>query len=454
MEVEMKTKVLFTVFIFTVYFVFSQTPSKYAVDENLPECSYDNIVMPVTPEEQAHLVYFDYFNVFDSIFVQNTIGEFSILNSNGTRNKLLYFANAFDLLDNHGKIWGSNGRGTDSILTQISRTIPFTYPVNSKIRFYRLVQLGIPCGKWRAPESDEVFNNWWDRARFAIPNSILDTSVWLIQLVRSSDNSVLHTIDSVAVLPNGDSWVAPFVGFEPDKSTHIVDLPNEYANESVYLRVEVRRYGPTPFGMKLTTAYVPAIYPLSLVYDYGPNNTYFTVKCKLNFDTLAKMFFARLVNYFNSIKATNNGVIPESVLSNNYNLAVLEDVSETLADSLMKMFNIGHLSNGIYHDTTTVSYFDKFKNRNLFVHQPHVVKLGNKNYLVKIRINCRMNESTGQIVFYDLQGRFLKEIKPVRLAKGLNTIEVPLENIDTRIVSILFIPDSNEPLTFLKAALY
>lgn len=451
----MKTKVLFFVFLFTIsYFALCQNPSKYAVYENLPECDYDNIIMPVTPEEQAYLVYFDYFNIFDSIFVQNTIGEFSILNSNDETIKLLFFINAFNLLEGLGKIWGSNAVGTDSILTQISRTIPFTYPPNSKIRFFRFVQLGIPCGKWREPESEDVFQNWWEKARLAIPNSILDTSVWVIQLVRLSDNLILHTLDSLVVFPNGNSWIAPIVGHEPNKSTHIVDLPNQYANDSVYIRVEVRRYGPTPYGMKLTTSYVPAIYPLSLVYDYGPNNeSQYTVKCNLNFDTLAKIFFSRLVNYFELVKNSNNGTIYESILSFRYNLLTLEDVSENLADSLRKMYNISRFNKEVTHDTLALPNFEILQNRKLFIHQTNIVSLGNNNYLLRLKINCRMNDLDGQIAVYDLQGRLLKDIKSVHFAKGLNTIEIPLENMNTRFVNILVIPKIEEPYSSAKVIL-
>lgn len=116
---------------------YSQVPTKYVTYENLPECDYENLIMPVTPDEQAYLVYFDYFNIFDSSFVQNTVGEFSVLDSLGKIIKLLYFTEAFNFLNTVGKkVWGDNNVGTDSILTRLSRTIPFTYPENSKVRFF------------------------------------------------------------------------------------------------------------------------------------------------------------------------------------------------------------------------------------------------------------------------------------------------------------------------------
>lgn len=447
----MKNKILNT-YLYLLFILFnisySQVPTKYATYENLPECDYENLIMPVTPEEQAYLVYFHYYNNFDSSSVENRVGEFSVLDSSGRIIKLLYFTEAFNFLDKLTRVWGDNNVGTDSILTQLSRTIPFIYPENSKVRFFRFTNVGTPCNKWREPDST-AFRDWWDRARLSIPNSILDTSVWVIQLVRLADHSVIFTVDSIAVLPNGNSWVAPFVGMEPEKSTHVVNLPNEYAYDSVYLRVEVRRFGPTPFGMMLTTAYIPFICPLSKRYDYGPNNEFFEVKCNLNFDSLSKILFVRLVRYFDSVKTANGGTLPVYIYEYPYNIEVLADVSEVLADSLKRMFDIRERAKIIYSDTVVSDFYRKKK---IIIYEPISQNLGNMNYLLKVKILCRTDMFSGFLVLNDIKGRLLKKIN-VKLVKGLNFLEIPLESVASKWVGLMLISDDNTPCSYTGTVL-
>lgn len=451
---DMKNKML-TVYLYLLFFFlnisYSQVPTKYVTYENLPECDYENLIMPVTPEEQAYLVYFDYYNGFDSSFVENSVGEFTVLDSSGRIIKLLYFTEAFNFLNRLTKVWGENNVGTDSILTQLSRTIPFTYPENSKVRFFRFTKVATPCNKWREPDST-AFRDWWEQARLAIPNSILDTSVWVIQLVRLADHSVIFTLDSIAVLPNGNSWVAPFVGREPDKSTHVVNLPNEYAYDSVYLRVEVRRFGPTPFGMELITAYIPSICPLSKIYDYGPNNElgFSRRKCNLNYDSLSKILFVRLARYFDSVKTANGGTLPDYIYEYPYNIATLAHESEVLADSLERMCDIRERARIIYSSDTVVSR--KMEKKKIIVYEPIPQNLGNKNYLLKVKILCRADMFSGFLVLQDIRGRFLEKIN-VKLVKGLNFLEIPIENIASQWVGLMLISDDNTPCSYTGTVL-
>ncbi|MGC8957961.1 MAG: hypothetical protein ACP5LT_09100 [Candidatus Kapaibacteriota bacterium] len=138
-------------------------------------------------------------------------------------------------------------------------------------------------------------------------NCILDTSEWVVQLVRASDNQVLWTIDSVGFLPNNNCPYAIAYGIQPYRINHIRNLPDEFSGIDVYIRISIRRWGPTTFGMLL--APVVARANLSAFQEYAECDSIYRVlgyKCKFDWKRFNHFYYEKVVEYLDSIVAAKN----------------------------------------------------------------------------------------------------------------------------------------------------
>ncbi len=216
--------------------------------QNLPRFDF--------PESSMRwLWYYEYLNSFDSCSVKCSYGEFALVAPDTT--VLIYLRIRYR--DIRGGVItcllpGTNAQGRDTVLERLSRSQPFDIPAGSVIRFYRALSVSWPCRdtlvhpppRYPAPEPVNLHEYGLG---FTPPDCILDTTEFVVTLVRESDGTVLLTLDSIGMMPHGGRRVPPRYGTEPDLYVRTIQLPPSLAGERAYIQISPRRYGPTPFGM-------------------------------------------------------------------------------------------------------------------------------------------------------------------------------------------------------------
>lgn len=140
-EVKMRTKFYFLILLGFLLLLFHY--SQKLVGE-CPECNYSEALLGINDENSAFLWYFTFYNIFDTVSVECTIGEFYYEN-NGVKHKIFPRIDPSFVICNW-RILGQNGPGEDTILTQLVRTKNFIYQPNSNIIFYRDLMVGVSCG--------------------------------------------------------------------------------------------------------------------------------------------------------------------------------------------------------------------------------------------------------------------------------------------------------------------
>jgi hypothetical protein len=210
----------------------------------------------IKPEEHRVLWYAQFRNTFDSAQVSYTFGELQRHTSSGSQPVWLAISGGDALNKNHPgvQIVGQDEIGVDNVLLNAARSVPFLIPEDgAQLSFMRVAQAET-C--YDVPESDRSESGDWNpsQSRFmAGKGRVLDTSVFILEIVDVGTQSVLCIVDSIAILPNPHSLYAPRVGSYPDSVyRRFINLPSSTWGKIVFARVRVERYGPTDFGMVMS----------------------------------------------------------------------------------------------------------------------------------------------------------------------------------------------------------
>lgn len=152
--------------------------------------------------------------------------------------------------------YGLDNPGIDTLLRKRCRTQPFYVPDSSTIEFFRLLSVSLGCGKRREgvkdtliipPQPVNMIAAQWK----LYEGCVLDTTEFVLELVRASDEAIIAVLDSVGVVPNPTSQLIQHYGTNPTMRTLRVPIPQQAWGTIAYVRVSPRRYGPTPLGLQM-----------------------------------------------------------------------------------------------------------------------------------------------------------------------------------------------------------
>ncbi len=229
-----------------------------------------------TPELNRYLWYHQIVNTFDSAVVTYEVGEFTLHRVTGNERIFNRISRADFASGSEGKARaGSSVRGTDPVLSALAQTRPFLLPLQpSSVSFARVLQASTCDDVASQPTggsgSDGRFTPR-DQQYLAGRGRILDTAEFVLEVVDASTGEVYGTIDSVGLIPNPTTDVVQRYGTEPDASTRaLVAVPTRAAGKTVFIRVSVRRWGPSPHGMALRRVHHGI--SLSAQHAYMPND--------------------------------------------------------------------------------------------------------------------------------------------------------------------------------------
>lgn len=377
-------------------------PSKHL--KSCPECDTSKFILAIYPENSKYLQYAHYQNVFDTCNVSMTVGEFRIKSANGeiTRIYPIFDTTLLSLEHPHTYI-GSNGShllglstpGIDTILSAVFRTQTFKYVSNSKLLFFRELRAGIKCLPNYSEPSDTLANHCPDIPRifwlekYCIP----DTSEWVIQVVDATTHQVLFVIDSVGFLPNGNCPFAVAYGTDPYKMNHERILPNEFSYKDVYIKISVRRYGPTPFGMLFN----PVISRLnaSAVQEYVNECNNSGYSCNFDHKKFDYYYYKKVIEYLDSLTSAL-GRVP-----NSHELPLLY-FSDIDSNYITKIYNRyftydSSLNGWVIPPSDTTPKFIPYDDYNLLL-QPNIIiqKVDTKenNGIITLSISLKNKESS------------------------------------------------------------
>lgn len=279
------------------------------------QLNIDNILTAHTPENYNYLRYNNFRNVFDSATIECTIGEFRVKINGVWKNVPLH-------LNFNGSEISDTVQGEQIAITTFSKTVPFSPVGATEIKFFRKQLIGMPCGTqdppWRNPSVGEAcamtlpqvtdsVDIWNQRPWRAPYNSILDTTEFVIRLVRASNNQVLAIIDSVGILPNGNSYCVPRYGFQPVLYNHTRPFPAISATDSVYFSIVPKRRGASQYGIGFMQA-SSDVFPYSARYEYSPTGPFRISKADVK--RIDSAYFSRLIAYCDSIVLSSKPCLP------------------------------------------------------------------------------------------------------------------------------------------------
>lgn len=202
------------------------------------------LIFNYRPDDYEYLHYYYIWNQFDASVVMYEFGEAALVH--GTKKERIYLS---DFVKDAEKVQGIGTQGISTDIQALARTKDFTLSDTGRIEWFgRLQSFRTPC--------DPV---QYDTVKGEGPNrpgpdwGVLDRTEFVVQLVRSSDNIVLATLDSLGVNPTGTTGaVDTRYGYDPSIIVHSHPIPTGYANETVYIQISPRRYGPTPLGLTIS----------------------------------------------------------------------------------------------------------------------------------------------------------------------------------------------------------
>jgi hypothetical protein len=203
------------------------------------------IIFNYRPDDYEYLHYYYIWNQFDASVVMYEFGEAALVH--GTTKERIYLS---DFIKDAEKVQGIGTQGISTDIQALARTRDFTLPdTTGSIQWFgRLQSFRTPC--------DPV---QYDTLKGDGPNrpgpdwGVLDQTEFVVQLVRSSDNLILATLDSLGVNPTGTTGtVDTRYGYDPGIIVRSHPIPTGHANELVYIRISPRRYGPTPLGLTIS----------------------------------------------------------------------------------------------------------------------------------------------------------------------------------------------------------
>ncbi|MCX7879196.1 MAG: hypothetical protein N2517_00860 [Ignavibacteria bacterium] len=306
----MKRKKFFCLYLIVFLALVNNTNSKAC-----PDCDTSKFILAIYPENLPYLVYGNFMNVFDTCNVSMKIGEFRIKDSFGTSSRLfleidsnllsLEHPNVFLGEGGQGYLLGVSQRGEDSILSSVLKTNVFKYSANSKLLFFRQLRAGIKCLE-EPEQQDTTLHRCPDIPPLFLLNKycIHDTSEWVVQLIDASNHHLLAVLDSVGFLPNGECPYGIAYGTNPYRMNQERSLPNEFANKDVYIKISVRRFGPTLYGMLFNI--IVSRLNFSSIYEYNELCDFLQYSCKFDLKWFDNFYFNKVISYLDSIVSVNN----------------------------------------------------------------------------------------------------------------------------------------------------
>jgi hypothetical protein len=375
------------------------------------QAQLSNVTFAFTKEQREYTRYVHYSNKFDLSFVTYTFGEVKVIDKNGSR-RIKVPANLGNVLSRQSQ--DTIGESTD--LLQYGRTNTFSYSADSVvpvISFYRQMLNSVGCNDEPPSGGD---GNPWDFM------DIIDQTEFVIQLVKSSDNSVVAVLDSVGSTPtnsmNNDTRYG--TGFNTAVVTRA--LPTTYANTDVYLQISPRRFGPTPYGIAVSR--LDQKYNLSAMFDADGN--------ALIPDSLMPQLqvneFNAIIAYCDSVKNTTGWLPPSSERAFSFG-----------SDSLYKLFanRYGKLSPG--GKGFTESEWPIANARSGANSLGKVLELNNKiltinssnpiiGDIISVIISANAEHSASSLFVTDLEGRNIGMIWAGKISKGKNNLTLDISN--------------------------
>lgn len=189
------------------------------------------------PADRNYLNYYTLWNQFDAAVVMYEFGEVSLVH--GTTKQRIPLS-AF--VKNAEKIQGAGTQGVSIDIQALARTEDFNLPAESggQVEYFgRIQSFRTPCEE-RYSSGDTVHGEGPNR-----PGSdwgILDRTEFVVQLVRSGDNTVIATFDSVGVHPTGVTPPAVDTRYgDFNTVVHAYPVPQGHSGEKVYMRISPRR---------------------------------------------------------------------------------------------------------------------------------------------------------------------------------------------------------------------
>ncbi len=382
--------------------------------------AYDasDAVLGTNAKNIGYLRYFHLENKFESASVNYLFGEIRIIN---VRAKLL--VPLTNRINEENAVEGIKSQGIDSFLLIKTCTNTFRFKPNSHIKFLRKLYLSELNGQntlMNNPnqEAENDYESKYDNNWIVSKNSIKDQTEFLMEIVKVNDPSSIYVIDSVGVDENNDQVVAPRYGWKPDKINHIRRLPNEFANQDVYIRVKPIRYGRT--NKSLTMRTVPHwISKSALAENEGLLNS--KVASEEFTRKLLNKFFNESLLYCDSVKTTT-GRLPDK-------LPLIEFLTLEQKEILEKMFFDVKIVN---NDTiiteknnkqiqTADIYLGEDKHNRLSVNHINCIPF---DKILSLNIHCVVGLPESTIKLFDYQYALLSEIWYGDLHPGINNVSI------------------------------
>ncbi|MBU3741551.1 MAG: hypothetical protein FGM24_04620 [Candidatus Kapabacteria bacterium] len=209
---------------------------------------YNDPFFAISTNDRRCLRYAVVRNVFDSAYVQFTIGELRVQTDNVERRV------PFELEEVGGQtmVQGNAMQGRDTSLAALLQSAPFDVPQQGgSIEFFRMVRVQRGCierGSSDEPQQGDDPKNAVDWNFCPGLNVLHDTTAVTIELVRVDDGAVVATLDSVVVRSTANSRFASLTGSAPTTVNRRIPIPVQAFGQRVIVRIVPYRYGPTPFG--------------------------------------------------------------------------------------------------------------------------------------------------------------------------------------------------------------
>jgi len=260
----------------------------------------------ITNEHNRHLWTVYVMNQFDSAWVEYHFGEVQLLTAGG-----IQFVDMRVALDDYlagtmgRKIAGQAAIGIDSALLPHGHSKTFSVPpsggsVQMVRDFVAYTCYPIDYDRGSGP-GDTNLTSWTDARWWVGADRIMDRSDIMIDVIDEASGDVLGTIDSVTSMPNPMSNMAIRGGTAVDSSIIVRTLPASAHGKDVYLRVRIRRTGPTPYGMVMRKMW--GIIPLSRTMGFRPlpetptQQLSWSDQKKAHNDSVYSQFFDELMAY-------------------------------------------------------------------------------------------------------------------------------------------------------------
>lgn len=376
-----------------------------------------DVVLGINSSNIGYLRYFNIQNIFDSVSVNFLFGEVRI--NNGS---IKSFIPLITRTNEEIILKGTYVQGVDSLLLTRTKTNIFRYKPNSYIMFLR--KLSLIWNNSQQSESskhdavDEEYYDpdikWLSGEKF-----IKDRTEFIMELVKVWDPNIVYVIDSVGVDKSDEQIVADRYGWKPDRKNHVRKLPNDFANQDVFIRIKPVRYGRPDKALELKI--IPDwISKSSFSESDRPKASDLNLVQKL-----LNKFFKEALFYCDSVK-TATGRLPEK-------LPLIDALTHEQKEILEKMFFDVKITN---KDTIiTEKNNQQIKSPDVYLSDDRHKKLSvshincipfDKSFSLNIHCKVGLPEST--IKLFDYQYTLIKEIWHGDLHSGNNTIS--FDNLD------------------------